>query len=449
MTFGTGFVAASYSAAFKVRPMHIALNSPRTVQARIISVPSQTVLFEGTLLQKHEEFRNAIVKQFRLTEDVKIEVFEVVPHSDRTVLAQTIHVAGIELAAQSAANGTIPNVTIELSLDRFGLWRATKATARFPKIVKREVETNSTAKSSNETVPESNRTRTFVEEIVNRTESLEISVEYPAPGKMSSAELRKGLRALDSLETEEAAIRERAKAKNTYESLIYAFKDWLREDENARFVFPDAKSAWLQLLEEAETALYNAEVESKITTEGYANKSENLTSELERCKTRKYEYLMFNTYISAVREFVYNSTHLALQMRHNYTWLYKDDFQPIEKAVANLTEWVNNKTLQRNSTLPTSDPILTVGMLDESFFGIKMMFYTLFERVKTHRRQMYRIRTCLRRPVRRDVQEWWTCFLEDAPKVPKQKSHDNSNNKPEGGDKNGTKDEGRKRKTDL
>ena len=45
-------------------------------------------------------------------------------------------------------------------------------------------------------------------------------------------------------------------AKNSYESLIYALRGWLREDENEKYVLEADREALLQKLDDGEDWLY-------------------------------------------------------------------------------------------------------------------------------------------------------------------------------------------------
>ena len=154
------------------------------------------------------------------------------------------------------------------------------------------------------------------------------------------------------------------------------------------------------------------------STSDYANKTLNLTARMEAMVTRKREYLMFHHYTNALKEFSANATQLLGQMRKNYTWILPEDFEPIETGLKSLAAWTHNKTLERSEAPPTSDPVLTAEMIEEKFFGLKMMFYKIFSAVKYGPRPKRKKDITYRKSMKRIVDEWTMCMADDPLSLP-------------------------------
>lgn len=90
------------------------------------------------------------------------------------------------------------------------------------------------------------------------------------------------------------------KAKNDFETVIYALRDWVNEDENVPFVGSAAKIEEVQeLLRDAENWLeedgYNAKYEE------YAERFAKLNGKFQNFKSRKEEYGLRESAVDNIR----------------------------------------------------------------------------------------------------------------------------------------------------
>ncbi len=233
--FGAGFVAAKYSTVYKVRDIHIAQNAPRNLFAKVSS--GEEVLFDGLLLDRKEEYRAEIVKQFRVGHELRINISEAEPSTGSMVEAESFWVRGVDDVVKICYNKTLPTITISLALDRFGLLTVRKATAKFSMLLTRQVKPSKSKEShAGETV----------EDVVEQTRELDVLVHYPYFSRLGTEELKRSLQTLDSLEEAEEAARQRAKARKEYEAAVHKARDWLNTKENQKFAVPEARAAILQ-----------------------------------------------------------------------------------------------------------------------------------------------------------------------------------------------------------
>jgi hypoxia up-regulated 1 len=66
-------------------------------------------------------------------------------------------------------------------------------------------------------------------------------------------------------------------AKNNFESLVYQFRSWLREEENEEYVVEEKREEWIEKLNEMEDWLYEDGADANFTV--YRKKREELNTE--------------------------------------------------------------------------------------------------------------------------------------------------------------------------
>lgn len=79
-------------------------------------------------------------------------------------------------------------------------------------------------------------------------------------------------------------------ARNGYETMIYKFREWLREDENAPYIKEDDKDALIESLTESEDWLYEDGANQNHTT--YESMEKNLTLKMKVFVSRQHEHEM-------------------------------------------------------------------------------------------------------------------------------------------------------------
>lgn len=79
-------------------------------------------------------------------------------------------------------------------------------------------------------------------------------------------------------------------ARNAFESRIYSFRSWLREDENEPYVEEATREELIEYLNDREEWLYEDGANQNHTT--YENMEKNLTKQYETFDARKSEHSM-------------------------------------------------------------------------------------------------------------------------------------------------------------
>lgn len=230
-SFGAGFLSASLTKSFRVKPTYIALQAPFDVEVKI-SQEGQ-VLYEGVLMKKYEECIEPLVINMTTKNSILVELYETIDGNKKK----------LQIVKGELVNQTDVNTTIEFALTPFGTLKVSKIFSVVPMVVQKNVTVK-----SNGTDNSTNDETTLIEEIVDTQVSWNMTIDFIPAGRMSVEERKESIKKLDALDEQELAIKKRAIAQNDYESLIYSSREWLTNDENQKYIIEEDKSNLLEVL---------------------------------------------------------------------------------------------------------------------------------------------------------------------------------------------------------
>jgi len=125
--------------------------------------------------------------------------------------------------------------------------------------------------------------------IVPHTFNIDDIVETPANTRLltkdQKKEAKKRIKALDQRDKDKQLSDE---AKNAYESQIYSLRDWLRDDENEKYVEESEREALFTKLDDGEEWLYDDG--ANVAFSKYQERSYELTVEQTKFNKRREEH---------------------------------------------------------------------------------------------------------------------------------------------------------------
>ena len=130
-------------------------------------------------------------------------------------------------------------------------------------------------------------------------------------------------------------------AKNGYESKIYELRDWLRDEENEKYVSEGERDALLQKLEEGEDWLYDEG--SQMPHTKYQERSYELTKEHTKFQRRKEEHNDRGTKIPQLRRALEESRTRAHEIREAMPWVTEQEQQDLVSKVEETSDWLEKK----------------------------------------------------------------------------------------------------------
>jgi molecular chaperone DnaK (HSP70) len=222
-SFGAGFLSASLANSFRVKPIYIALQAPFEVMVRISQ--EGAVVYEGTLMKRHEEYTTPLIINITTTNKLLIELFEEINGEKKK----------FEEINAELVNQTEVNTTMEFTLTSYGTIKLSKMLSVIPTIVQKNATVN-------------NESTKLVEEVVDTEVSWNYTVDFKPAGRMTVEERKESIKKLDALDEQELIIKKKAHALNDYESLIYSSREWLNNDDHQKYIIEEVKVSLLEIL---------------------------------------------------------------------------------------------------------------------------------------------------------------------------------------------------------
>ncbi len=175
--------------------------------------------------------------------------------------------------------------------------------------------------------------------------------------------------------------------------MIYSSKDWLKDEVNQKFVEAKFQESMLAFLEQEEQWIY-ANNDIEIPLEEFISRKASLEAKLKDMHARKKAYVNFPDYLENITAFYTNATSQLAKLIKEKTWVSNETFKPISTKIAELKQWIANKTLERNNTPATSDPILTENMIKSKKISISVLLKELMKIKKPKPKPKVIIGTC-------------------------------------------------------
>ena len=312
MCFGAAFLAANSSSSFKVRKVLLTQHPNFDIALRIRPLEGDKVetadssedginYFKNVTLYKHDKDYLGQKKTISLTYDVAMEVEAFAQHEDGSEeLLQTFRLADLvriaDLDVMKGENSTGPKASLQFELSRSHLLKLVKAEVKteetkmeeiLPEPVKKDKKKKEAKEKTDEKAEEKadekaeekaeeETSESQPEEVVETEKAQaepkekqfkEVKVPHTFPcefeeevhnvrtlDKNQMKEAKKRLGALEKRDEEKYKLDE---SKNEFETVIYAFRAWLSEDENFVYIPEELREKWLSKCSENEDWLYD------------------------------------------------------------------------------------------------------------------------------------------------------------------------------------------------
>ena len=178
--------------------------------------------------------------------------------------------------------------------------------------------------------------------------------------KEQKQDAKKRIKALDQRDKDKIMADE---AKNTYESLIYELRDWLREESNWIYVDEDERQSLLTMLDEGEEWLYDEG--ANVSHTKYQEKSYELTAEQTKLNKRKDEYQNRLDKIPKIIEALEESKSKAHMIREGMPWVSEQEQQDLIEKVEEMRDWIEKQTREQAKLTLMDEPAFTMEEVDK------------------------------------------------------------------------------------
>ena len=189
-------------------------------------------------------------------------------------------------------------------------------------------EANSEGSGEEEKVDDSEKTeeseaetveKEYREYIDTHTFTLEPDEVLHGARLLNKDQIKEARKRITSLEKRDEEKKLTDEAKNSFESLIYEFRDFLRDEDNFLYIKEADRDSLMQKLEQSEEWLYDdgSDVGYKV----YQEKSYELMTDYSKYKKRKEQAQSREDSVPAYLEELQNTRTKAIEIREKMPWV--------------------------------------------------------------------------------------------------------------------------------
>uniref|UniRef100_S4REL5 Hypoxia up-regulated protein 1 n=1 Tax=Petromyzon marinus TaxID=7757 RepID=S4REL5_PETMA len=390
MCFGSAFIASNSSASFKVRKVYLTESSTTESQSTSTdeqsaenhtATPVAIVYEKNYVLYKRTDYLGQ-KKSLSLTydTDMKIDVYSESEDGKKEKVS-TYVIKGIDtVASNDIANQ--PKVTLSFELSRSVEERVpTPKKNKTAKATKDTNATNETDGTSNTTSDAANTTTDeaqpaeptpaqpqFVKKTKKRTIPYPLSqIEktfYGLPS-LTTEQLRASKERLRWLEKRDEDKFKTEKSKNDYETVIYALRDWINEEENMPFVGAAKVEEIQEILREAENWLEE---------DGYNAKYIEINGKFSSLKMRKEEYGLRDQAVDNAKSKLQKLLDKIDDWTTKKAWITTDQKKDVIDKIKEVLAWLEDVVEKQKGIALDEDPAFKVSEIDNKLKRANQLF---------------------------------------------------------------------------
>lgn len=169
-------------------------------------------------------------------------------------------------------------------------------------------------------------------------------------------------------------------ARNSYETLIYKLREWLREDDNAPYVVEAERESIIQHLSEQEDWLYEDGAQQNHTT--YENLAKNLSASLEKFQSRQAEHEKRDKVNSIVAEAMQEYDKKLEELKESKPWISEKERQDVKDRMNEIQDWLKKQMAAQEKRQLFEDPAFKSGDVVKKMAGLKKLYTSVSNKKK-------------------------------------------------------------------
>ena len=167
-------------------------------------------------------------------------------------------------------------------------------------------------------------------------------------------------------------------AKNAYESMIYSLRDWLRDEENEKYIADSDREALLQKLEDGEEWLYDEG--SNLSHTKYQERTYELTKEKTTLTKRKDEHESREKLIPTLLESLDESRSRAHEIRESMPWVTEQEQSDLVAKIEETRDWLEKKMKEQEKLSLLEDPAFTTDDVQKEMAKMQKLAKKIFSK---------------------------------------------------------------------
>jgi len=169
-------------------------------------------------------------------------------------------------------------------------------------------------------------------------------------------------------------------AKNAFESLIYSLRDWLRDDDNEKYVDEAEREALFTKLDDGEEWLYDEGANVSYTK--YQEKSYELTALQTKFNNRKEQHSSRDKMIPQIRDALEASRSQAHMIREAMPWVTEQEQQDLVDKCEEMRDWIEKKMAEQEKLSIMEEPAFTMDQVNEKMAKVTKFAKKIFGKKK-------------------------------------------------------------------
>ena len=169
-------------------------------------------------------------------------------------------------------------------------------------------------------------------------------------------------------------------AKNAFESLIYSLRDWLRDDDNEKYVDEAEREALFTKLDDGEEWLYDEGANVSYTK--YQEKSYELTVLQTKFNNRKEQHSSRDKMIPQIRDALEASRSQAHMIREAMPWVTEQEQQDLVDKCEEMRDWIEKKMAEQEKLSIMEEPAFTMDQVNEKMAKVTKFAKKIFGKKK-------------------------------------------------------------------
>jgi len=161
-------------------------------------------------------------------------------------------------------------------------------------------------------------------------------------------------------------------SRNDFEAAIYAFRDWLREEEHEKYIIESERESWMEKLTEHEDWLYEDGADANYTT--YDEMKVNLTSVSQMYADRKAEHERRELVEQTAKKALDGYEEKTEDLKETKSWISEDERQQVLDRVKEVREWLDEQLKAQSSLQLYEDPVFKSQEVITKLQALKKLF---------------------------------------------------------------------------
>lgn len=161
-------------------------------------------------------------------------------------------------------------------------------------------------------------------------------------------------------------------AKNTFETIIYAFRGWLNDDDNSAYVEEKDKDAHLETTQKEEDWLY--EDGSDAGYKVYQERTYDMKSKFSKLKNRRQSFTEREAIVPKVFDGLKKWKDTIDDVTASKPWITEGEKKDVLDKLSEMSKWLEEKVAAQAKKKLNEDPAFTGSEVESRFKPVQKLY---------------------------------------------------------------------------